>query len=287
MTLRAPAVGWSVMLLAGLAAAAGPLAVQLGFAVLAVGVIGLAHGASDLAIVDRSRRPAFLGLYGLVAALCLIWWMAAPAVALPAFLLASALHFALEDAPADRPFERIARGTSLVATPATLHAPALAAILHLAGLSDRVAPPVVLLLAMAGGAAAAALLGWGIVRRDTRLLVGTGALLVLPPLVGFSLGFLILHAAPQTSERRVRLGCATLTDYLRRVWPILGAAAIIVAGVGALVLRWDPSGVRSLFAGIAALAMPHLLVTPWFERSGVRSLKRHPVRIARLSRLVS
>jgi len=37
----------------------------------------------------------------------------------------------------------------------------------------------------------------------------------------------------------------------------------IVAGV---LLRWDPSGVRSLFAGVAALAMPHLLVTPYFDR---------------------
>jgi len=35
--------------------------------------------------------------------------------------------------------------------------------------------------------------------------------------------------------------------------------------VGGLLLRWDSSGVRSLFAGIAALAMPHLLVTPYFE----------------------
>jgi len=35
-----------------------------------------------------------------------------------------------------------------------------------------------------------------------------------------------------------------------------------------LLSRFDPSGVRGLFAGIAALAMPHLLVTPFFEQRG-------------------
>jgi hypothetical protein len=36
--------------------------------------------------------------------------------------------------------------------------------------------------------------------------------------------------------------------------------------IAVLLLRFDPSGVRGLFAGIAALAVPHLFVTPWFER---------------------
>jgi hypothetical protein len=87
----------------------------------------------------------------------------------------------------------------------------------------------------------------------------------MPPLVGFTLGFLVLHALPQTVERRDRLGFADTPSYLRAVFPIFGGAVLLAGVVAALLLHFDPSGVRGLFAGIAALAVPHLLVTPWFE----------------------
>ena len=268
MTARAPAIGWSLLLGAALAASFGAPIVQLAFAVVAIGGIGMAHGASDLAIVERRRRPVFLALYGVVALACLWWWIVDPAIALPAFLIASAVHFGLEDAPSGTTIEKIARGTSLVATPATLHVATLGDILRLAGAPGGV-PMMVGGMAVAGGAAAAWLLVAAIRRRDARLLTGTAALLLLPPLVGFSVGFLILHAVPQTVERRIQLGCPTIIAYLRATGPILLAAVALVGIVGGLLLRWDPSGMRPLFAGIAALAVPHLLVTPWFEPHGL------------------
>lgn len=264
MTTRASAIGGSLLLAAASAAALGSLTVQLAFAVVAIGVIGMAHGASDLAIVERRQRPLFLALYVLVGILCLSWWIANPAVALPAFLVASAVHFGLEDAPEGSILEKIARGTSLVATPAALHMGALTELLSLAGTSTFV-PPMVAVMAFAGGGAAAWLIAGAIQRRDGRFLTGTAALLVLPPLVGFSVGFLMLHALPQTVERSDQLGCADIADYLRATGPILFSAVILIGITGGLLLRLDPSGVRPLFAGIAALAVPHLLVTPWFE----------------------
>lgn len=266
MTRRAPALGWGFLLAGALVASFCVLTVQLAFAALAVGVVGMAHGASDLAIVEHRRRPAFLMLYASALLVCLMWWIVDPAIALPAFLLASAVHFGLEDAPASRPFERIARGISLVATPATLHAASLTRILDLAGVRESGAPAMVSILAVAGGVAAACLVIIGAARHDRRLLVGTTALLILPPLVGFSVGFLVLHAMPQTKERRDRLQCVTTIAYLRATGPILVLAVLLVGIVGGVLLRWDPSGVRSLFAGVAALAMPHLLVTPYFDR---------------------
>ena len=101
-----PAAGWVILGAAGLAAAFSPLLVQLGYAIIAIGVIGMAHGASDLAIVEHTRRPMFLALYGFVSLACLWWWTTEPAVALPLFLLASAIHFALEDAPSGTLGER-------------------------------------------------------------------------------------------------------------------------------------------------------------------------------------
>ncbi|MEG8026446.1 bacteriorhodopsin [Sphingomonas aurantiaca] len=70
---------------AAAAASISALTVQLAFAVVAIGFIGMAHGASDLAIVEPRQRPLFVALYVLVGAVCLCWWVIDPAVALPAF----------------------------------------------------------------------------------------------------------------------------------------------------------------------------------------------------------
>lgn len=261
---RPQTIGWCALGAAAVAVSFAPLLVQLGYAVVAVGVIGMAHGASDLAIVERARRPAFLVLYGIVSLACLWWWTAQPAVALPLFLLASAIHFALEDAPWGTLTERAARGVSLIATPAVIHRGQLSDVLVIAGGPGELVTPLVTALALAGGLGAAALLVLAWQRRDVRLACGTLALLVFPPLIGFSLGFLILHALPQTAVRQQRIGCATTTGYVRAVAPILLLAFVLAGVVAAVLLRVDASGVRALFAAIAALAVPHLLVTPWF-----------------------
>ena len=53
--------------------------------------------------------------------------------------------------------------------------------------------------------------------------------------------------------------------YVAYRWQGQGGTIIIAASVGALFFYREGTGIRALFAGIAALAMPHLLVTPWFE----------------------
>ena len=265
MTRHAPTVGWGILLGAAVAASFGGLVVQLLFAAMAMGVVGMAHGASDLAIVKRQRRPSFLLLYILVSAVCLLWWTMYPGVALPLFLAASALHFGLEDAPSDHPIERVLRGASLIATPATLHQAQLVRLLGLAGGMSELMPAFAAWLTVFGALAATALLIIGASRSDVRLIVGTTVLLILPPLVGFSVGFLILHALPQTTTRSRQIGCADSLAYFKVISPILAVALVLLGLVGWALLRFDATGVRSLFAGIAALAMPHLMVTPWFE----------------------
>ncbi|MBB3472927.1 Brp/Blh family beta-carotene 15,15'-dioxygenase [Sphingomonas sp. BK345] len=259
-------IAWLVA--GAVAAALAPEPVQLAFAILGIGVVGMVHGAGDLAIVEPVRRRTFLAAYGLVSLATLLWWTADPAVALPAFLVASAVHFGMEDAPKGSFAERIARGTALVAAPATIHLSSYTALLRTAGGPSSNMPTYAPLLALAGGVAAAGLLALAWLRRDLRLRAGVGAALLLPPLVGFTFSFLILHALPQTAERRDRLGFSSTSKYLRKVAPIFVGALALAIAVAALLLRFDPSGVRGLFAGIAALAVPHLLVTPWFERQG-------------------
>jgi beta-carotene 15,15'-dioxygenase len=246
--------------------APAPLPGQLAFAIIGLGIVGMVHGAGDLAVVEPARRRLFLGAYGIVSLITLLWWTADPSVALPLFLAASAVHFGIEDVPKGPLAERIARGTALVAGPATLHSSGYAALLRTAGGPSSALPTYVPALAAIGGAAVAMSLAFAWQKRDLRTAGGLAALIVLPPLIGFTLSFLILHALPQTVQRRDRLGCATTSSYLRTVAPVFLAALMMSGLVAVLLLRFDPSGVRGLFAGIAALAVPHLLVTPWFEK---------------------
>jgi len=270
-------VAWLVV--GAVAAAFAPLAVQLAYAILGIGVVGMVHGAGDLAVVENARRPFFLVIYCFVALATLLWWTIDPAVALPAFLLASAFHFGMEDAPDGSAAERVARGVALVAGPAALHAAGYGDLLALAGGPSSSLPVLTPVLAVAGGLACGVLMSLAIRRRDARLGIGMAALLCLPPLVGFTLGFLILHALPQTIERRDRLGCSTTASYLASVAPVLGGALVVTGSIVALLLHVEPSGVRGLFAAIASLAIPHLLVTPWFE---ARSAGERPARAADL-----
>ena len=260
-------VAWLVA--GAVAASFAPWSVQLAFAVLGIGVVGMVHGAGDLAVVDAPRRPPFLASYGVVSLATLLWWTTDPAVALPAFLLASAVHFGLEDAPDGSGVERVARGIALVAAPATFHEAGYAALLEVAGGPSSSLPAATPVVAVAGGLASATLLMIARRRGDARLAGGVAALLAMPPLIGFTIGFLILHALPQTAERRDSLGCASTLSYLKGVAPVFAGALLLASLVGAILLHFDSSGVRGLFAGIAALAVPHLLVTPWFEN-------RHP-----------
>jgi hypothetical protein len=105
----------ALLVVGAVATAPTPLPVQLVFAILGIGVVGMAHGAGDLAVVEPGRRPLFLAAYGIVSIVTLLWWTTEPAAALPAFLVASAVHFGMEDAPQGLLYERVARGVGLIA----------------------------------------------------------------------------------------------------------------------------------------------------------------------------
>jgi len=72
-----------------------------------------------------------------------------------------------------------------------------------------------------------------------------------------------------------------VASYLGQVAPLLAGAILIVGIIGLMVFHQETSGVRSLFAAVAALAAPHLLITPLFERmSSGPAVPRHLDRAA-------
>lgn len=119
-------------------------------------------------------------------------------------------------------------------------------------------------------------------QRCPRLAVTLLAVVLAPPLVGFALGFYLLHAAPQTGVRQRLLGAPTFKAYLRLTWPILLGAALFTLAGGLVFLLQERTGIRALFAVLAAFAVPHMLVLPRFlapdaeaaSRSGPQVVER-------------
>ncbi|KTT03827.1 hypothetical protein NS376_07220 [Pseudomonas oryzihabitans] len=259
--------GWLALLLtAGLASLAGG-AGQLAFA-LVVGLgLGLLHGASDLCLVSPARRPAFLGCYLATALACLLCWQLAGALALALFLLLSAWHFAHEDELFTGRLTSLALGLFIVGGPALLHPAAVARLLGLAmgpAASLALAQWLTWLLVLGGALSLPVLLLAAWQRRCPWLAVTLFAVVLAPPLVGFALGFYLLHAAPQTGVRQRLLGAASLKAYLWLTWPILLGAAVFTLAGGLVFLLQERTGIRALFAVLAAFAVPHMLVLPRF-----------------------
>ena len=269
--------GWlALVLAAGLASLAGG-AGQLAYA-LAVGLgLGLLHGASDLRLVPPARRLAFLGCYLAVALACLLCWQLAGPAMLVAFLLLSAWHFAHEDELFAGRLTSLALGLFIVGGPTVLHETAVARLLALAmgpQASPALADGLANLLALGGALALPLLVLAAWQRRCPWLAATLPAVVLAPPLVGFALGFYLLHAAPQTGVRQRLLGAPTFTAYLQLTWPILlGAAAFTLAGGLVFVLQ-ERTGVRALFAVLAAFAVPHMLVLPRFLQPGAEVAPR-------------
>ncbi|KTT29878.1 Brp/Blh family beta-carotene 15,15'-dioxygenase [Pseudomonas rhizoryzae] len=259
--------GWLALLLtAGLASLVGG-AGQLAFA-LVVGLgLGLLHGASDLCLVSPARRPAFLGCYLATALACLLCWQLAGALALALFLLLSAWHFAHEDELFAGRLTSLALGLFIVGGPALLHPAAVARLLGLAmgpAASLALAQWLTWLLVLGGALSLPVLLLAAWQRRCPWLAVTLFAVVLAPPLVGFALGFYLLHAAPQTGVRQRLLGAASLEAYLWLTWPILLGAAVFTLAGGLVFLLQERTGIRALFAVLAAFAVPHMLVLPRF-----------------------
>lgn len=267
MNVRAGSRGWLALVLCAVAASMIGGGLPLAFAV-AVGLgLGLLHGASDLHVVNAAQRLPFIACYLAAALAYLALWQIASAIALVTFLLLSAWHFSHEDELFEHPSERLALGAFIVGAPAVLHRQTVARLLDLA--SGTYAPSALGIglasaLAAAGVLASVVLLRAAWRKGDGRLAATLVATLCLPPLVGFALGFFVLHAAPQTRTRQRLLGTCKLGAYLRLTRPVLAAAALFALIVAAVFVRQEHTGIRSLFAVLAAFALPHMLVLPRF-----------------------
>jgi len=306
--------------LALLVLASGPPALAWQVAILALGVValGLPHGAVDAwgtagggpRAEERSLAdPRWLLAYAGGAGAALGLALAAPGWFWPAFLGASVLHFGASDVG---PLQRargldavslVVRGALPILLPVAFHPEETAGLLTwvlgveaavaLAPVALAVRDPLLMAFAVAGGA----LLGLHAWRawsarsaRDAHVvleglvLLAAGA--VLPPLLFFTVHFCLWHSLRHMLALALAADPSAPARRLRALWrhglllsllpAALAAAAGMAAGTGAL----EREGVRVVFTGLAALAVPHLLL--WLGRdpaggTGVASTGAHGV----------
>ncbi len=245
---------------------------------LAVGavVVGMPHGALDVAIGPKLLDwKVFFPLYGMAVATTIAIWFAAPRWSLVAFLALSWMHFGsgdMGDFNMDR-LVRLARGAAtgglVIGLPLAVHPDVVVPIFDtlLLGRDTFTADDArlwgLVICGIAGPAAIATIAAHLLKRQWVGALeIAVIALLgvVGSPLVAFSAYFALWH-----SPRHL----IAVAPNRRQAFPTLAAT---IGTLIAAVVVWSiykplmDTAVQVVFIGLAALTVPHLVVTAAFSR---------------------
>jgi Brp/Blh family beta-carotene 15,15'-monooxygenase len=271
----------------------GPVPIGVQAVVLVVAAsIGMAHGATDVWLGRQlfgdefGGRLRFGGGYVLVALLALAVYVASPGVWLVGFLLLSALHFGLGELPRLMPRSMgeagvsVVRGLMPLSLPALWHGEQVAwALGALAGPDISSAASATLShLAWPILGAASILVILSLLKRcwvaAGEVVVVVGALVVLPPLLGFAIYFAIWHSARHLLSDVIdapRAGARA-----RKPWGPVAVATVapVALAVVAWLLLWlvpvatpdnlaanasaSGSAVRVVFVTLGCLTLPHM-----------------------------
>lgn len=281
--------GFCAAALAGVRFGAGA---QVGVLLTGIVLVGFPHGAFDHLVARPLLRPrlgrrwwvpfglGYLGLAGLV------WlaWLAAPALTLAGFLAASVLHFGLgdvEDGLAPRwvptAVSVLTYGALPVLLPMALHpseaAPVLAALAEMpvAAMQDALDAAAWLLPAWG---VAFALVVLAAVRENRgvleRLAMAAGFVL-LPPLLAFGVYFGAGHAVRHVLRLGAWHGGPPRAAARWLALTMAPAAVVCAAGIAGLALLGQDTAadvLAPMFRVIAALTLPHMVVTAWLDAEG-------------------
>ncbi len=238
---------------------------------------GLPHGAYDIALLRRAvvlgRRGLMLAIiaYVGVAGAMAMLWATLPLAALVLFLIVAAVHFGEDWTMLEEPLLRVAAGAAIIAAPTIGHPAAVTGLF--VAMSDAramilaqivtAAAPVALLITAVGIAIA-----WRNGSRQWAMAMASCLvlLLVAPPVAGFALFFVFLHSPRHLAHTRAALG-----DMTRGRWLATGTLVSAVALLGWWALQRltvpsiDANLTASAFQLLAAVAVPHLLLSRWLD----------------------
>ena len=245
-----------------------------------VALLGLPHGALDHRVASalwplitlRDHAVFIAGYIGLAIAVVVLW-IIAPGIALGAFLIYSALHFSDDWRAEVGLWQSLPLGISVIALPALVFqsdvavlfgfltaestATLFAALLHKTAIAAIFVSALCLVVNLRRAP-------W--VTVEYALLVATA--LITPPLLYFVVYFCLLHSPRHFLLTADHLKLTPL-QALRATWPIL-MSTLAMAALGALVLAvltpaFEPATLQIVFIGLAALTVPHMLLTAVFR----------------------
>ncbi|MCG6112697.1 MAG: Brp/Blh family beta-carotene 15,15'-dioxygenase [Paracoccus sp.] len=242
---------------------------------------GLPHGAYDISLLGRvsrgrrARLAAATAIYIAIVVAMVLAWRLWPGATLVFFLIAAAYHFGEDWEGIDDPLLRLICGASVAAAPALAHPDQVAAIF-----SDMTAgqggaavatglflvAPVVLVVT-----AVCCLIVWQQGGRMTALAMAgaLGALLLFPPVIGFALYFVCLHSPRHLASAQLRLGDLPWRWRAATAVALPVAAGVIwLAATGVTGGAITPDVTAQAFQLLAALTIPHLVVSSYLERQG-------------------
>ena len=245
-----------------------------------VALLGLPHGALDHRVasalwpLEKLRHHAiFVGGYLGLAIAVLALWVVQPAIALAAFLIYSALHFADDWRQEIGLWQSLPLGISVIALPALVFQSDVAMLFGL--LTSE--PTATLFADLMHNTAIAAIVAsvfclvlnfkrapW--VMMEYAWLVATA--LITPPLIYFVIYFCGLHSPRHFLLTADQLGL-TPVQGLRAALPIM-AATLLLSALGAIALymfasTFEAATLQLVFIGLAAVTVPHMILTAAFK----------------------
>ena len=264
-------------------------------ALSAVVLIGLPHGALDGAIAMHLGYAnkilnfiSFIVLYVLMAGLVVALWVVMPAPCLLAFLIISMIHFGSGDARHGtgwmRGAEIMAHGGLVVAGISQMHRTEVDVVFgYLVGGDTTYVWSGLDIITVFVGVSIIVCVSQALWFRKWRSTAVELALLatifaLVPPLVGFAVYFCLVHSARHVagiiSNLRRYMSVASLC-----VQTMAFTLASWLAGVAAVwwladMANPEPTVLRVIFIGLAALTVPHMILVDGFYRRSSKSLKR-------------
>ena len=264
-------------------------------ALAAVVLIGLPHGALDGAIAMHLGYAnkilnfiSFIVLYVLMAGLVVALWIVMPAPCLLAFLIISMIHFGSGDARHGtgwmRGAEIMAHGGLVVAGISQMHRTKVDVVFgYLVGGDTTYVWSGLDIITVFVGVSIIVCVSQALWFRKWRTTAVELVLLatlfaLVPPLVGFAVYFCLVHSARHVagivSNLRRYMSAASLC-----VQTLAFTLASWLAGVAAVwcfadMTNLEPTVLRVIFIGLAALTVPHMILVDGFYRRSSKSLKR-------------
>lgn len=248
-------------------------------------ILGLPHGALDPLVAAQlwGARPSFtmirfLLLYTLMAALCAAVWTIAPNAALVAFLIISAYHFGSDWDGRSPAWGQSAFGLAIVTLPTLRKAYEVGEIYQQLGAS--VAHDIVTVSQVIAVAAVVAALVAASSRSKFRvsklleLLTVVVGSLVLPPLLFFTCYFCLLHSPRHLMQTARALNLRGIRDIVRSAAPTVLATLVLAVGLWSFLPGsvYSQKLIQLVFIGLAALTMPHMVLTELNLRRDPQSL---------------